>query len=110
MNILFTYELSRRLTGTQVTAPCAQPGLVNSEFFRNQKRMPFMLKVMKRLIGKTPAEGARAAVYLALSPKAESQTGVRYDNVRPVRTSSRSYDTELARRFRELAEKVTGAG
>jgi len=69
-----------------------------------------MLKVMKRLIGKTPAEGARTAVYLALSPEAEGQTGVRYDNVRPVRTSSRSYDTELARRFWELAEKVTGAG
>jgi len=109
MNILFTYELSRRLAGTRVTATCAQPGLVNSEFFRNQKRMPFMLKVMKRLIGKTPAEGARTAVYLALSPEVEGQTGVCYDDMRPARTSSRSYDTELARRFWELAERVTGA-
>ncbi len=69
-----------------------------------------MLKVMKRFIGTPPAEGARTAVYLALSHDAEGQTGVCYDNLRPVRTSFRSYDTELARRFWELAETVIGAG
>jgi retinol dehydrogenase-14 len=107
MDVLFTYELCRRLAGTRVTATCAQPGLVNSEFFRNHRTIPFMLKVVKRLIGKTPAEGARTAVYLALSPEVEGVTGACYDNLRPVRTSSRSYDTELARRFWELAERLT---
>jgi NAD(P)-dependent dehydrogenase (short-subunit alcohol dehydrogenase family) len=108
MNILFTYELSRRLAGTGVTATCAQPGLVNSEFFRNQKKMPFMLTLMLRLIGKTPAEGARTAVYLALSPDVEGQSGVCYDNLKPARTSSRSRDPGLARRFWDLAERLTG--
>lgn len=108
MNILFTYELSRRLAGTGVTATCAQPGLVNSEFFRNQKRMPFMLTLMLRLIGKTSAEGARTAVYLAMSSHVEGQSGVCYDNLKPARTSSRSRDPDLARRFWDLAERLTG--
>ena len=108
MNILFTYELARRLEGTGVTATCAQPGLVNSEFFRNQKRMPFMLRLMLRLIGKTPAEGARTAVYLALSPEVEGQSGVCWDNLKPARTSARSRDADLARRFWDLAERLTG--
>jgi NAD(P)-dependent dehydrogenase (short-subunit alcohol dehydrogenase family) len=108
MNILFTYELARRLQGTGVTATCAQPGLVNSEFFRNQRNMPFMLKLMLRLIGKTPAEGARTAVYLALSPEVERASGVCYDRLRPVRTSSRARDPDLAREFWVLAERLTG--
>lgn len=108
MNILFTYELARRLEGSGVTATCAQPGLVNSEFFRNQKKMPFMLTLMLRLIGKTPAEGARTAVHLALSPDVEGQSGVCYDNLKPVRTSARSRDADLARRFWDLAERLTG--
>ena len=110
MNILFTYELARRLAGTGVTATCAQPGMVRSDFFRNQGKMPFMLKLTLRLIGKTPHEGARTAVHLALSSDVEGQSGVCYDNLRPTRTSARSRDPELARKFWDLAERMTGLG
>lgn len=110
MNILFTYELARRLAGTGVTATCAQPGMVRSDFFRNQGKMPFMLKLTLRLIGKTPHEGARTAVHLALSSDVEGQSGVCYDNLRPTRTSARSRDPELARKFWDLAERMTELG
>ncbi len=72
--------------------------------------MPFMLKLTLRLIGKTPHEGARTAVHLALSSDVEGQSGVCYDNLRPARTSARSRDPELARKFWDLAERLTGLG
>jgi NAD(P)-dependent dehydrogenase (short-subunit alcohol dehydrogenase family) len=35
-NILFTYELARRLEGTAVTANCLHPGVIASGFGKNQ--------------------------------------------------------------------------
>jgi NAD(P)-dependent dehydrogenase (short-subunit alcohol dehydrogenase family) len=66
-NIYFTYELAYLLEGTGVTANCLGPGLVNSDFFRNYKKLPFIFRIIKKLIGKTPEQGARTSIYLALS-------------------------------------------
>jgi retinol dehydrogenase-12 len=107
MNTLFTFELSRRLAGTGVTVTCAQPGLVNSEFFRNYRKIPFMLKVVQKLIGKSPAQGAATAVFLARSPEVEGITGACYENLKPARTSARSRDPELTERLWELSEQLT---
>ena len=39
-NVLFTFELARRLEGTGVTANCVHPGFVNSSFFKDKGAWP----------------------------------------------------------------------
>jgi NAD(P)-dependent dehydrogenase (short-subunit alcohol dehydrogenase family) len=107
-NILFTAELSRRLAGTGVSANSANPGLVNSEFFRNYKRMPFMLRVVKKMVGKTTAQGARTAVMLASSPEVEGVTGRYFSDGKIAETSPRARDADLAGKLWDLSAVYIG--
>lgn len=95
-NIYFTYELSKRLMGTHVTANCLGPGLVNSDFFRNYAKLPWPFKIIKKLIGKTPEEGAETSLFLALSPEVEGVSGKYFENCREKKSSSASYNPEIA--------------
>jgi NAD(P)-dependent dehydrogenase (short-subunit alcohol dehydrogenase family) len=108
LNILFSFELARRLAGTGVTVTCLNPGLVNSEFFRNYKRIPFMLRLVKRLIGKTPAEGARTAVWLASAADAEGVTGKYFENRAEAIASPVARDEALGRKVWDLSERLAG--
>jgi NAD(P)-dependent dehydrogenase (short-subunit alcohol dehydrogenase family) len=75
-NILFTYELARRLNGTKVTANCLHPGLIDSGIWRN---VPSILKFLLRFItggfGKNFTEGSYCTVYAAVDPALESVSG-----------------------------------
>jgi retinol dehydrogenase 14 len=107
-NILFTYELARRLNGTGVTANCLHPGLVNTGWGRGFRGIfkigiklvsPFML---------SPEEGAKTSIYLASSPEVEGITGRYYFKCKPAASAPASYDEEVARRLWETSEKLTG--
>jgi NAD(P)-dependent dehydrogenase (short-subunit alcohol dehydrogenase family) len=109
-NILFTYELARRLGTGGVTANCLAPGLVRSDFGRNAGGL---IGLMPRLLALTPfsvsvAEGAKTAIYLASSPDVEGQTGGYYYKCAPARGKPISYDLEVARHLWELSVSLTG--
>jgi len=107
-NILFTYELAEKLTGTGVTANCLGPGLVNSELFRDVEKLPWFFKVIKTLIGKTPEQGAETSLYLALSPEAEGVSGCYFENCKQKKTSEMSYNKEIAKKLWEISMKLCG--
>lgn len=96
-DVLFTLELSRRWGGTGVTANCFNPGLVRSEFFRNYHPVPFMLRIVLKLMGKTPKEGADTGVYLATAPEVAAMTAGYYEQRKPKEPSAEARDEELAR-------------
>jgi retinol dehydrogenase-14 len=112
-NVLFTYELARRLDGTGVTVNCLAPGVTRTNFGREDSG-PVMrlLTPLARPFMRSPEEGAATAVWLASSPEAEGVTGRYYLRRRsrptPRRSSRRSYDTELARRLWQVSEELTG--
>ena len=58
-NVMFTYELSRRLDGTGVTATVLHPGVVRTSFGAEDQAayLAVMIRVA-RLFMKTPAQGA----------------------------------------------------
>src|SRR5262249_52128297 len=67
-NILFTYELARRLAGKPVTANCLHPGVVATGFGKND---PGWFRVLVKLGSPfllSPEKGARTQIYLASSP------------------------------------------
>ena len=98
-SVMFTYELSRRLDGTGVTATVLHPGVVRTSFGAEDQaahNVAVMIRVA-RLLMKTPAQGAGTPIYLASSPEVEGITGRYYADRKPRTSSKASYDTAAAR-------------
>jgi len=106
-NVLFTYELARRLEGTGVTANCLHPGSVATNLLADF--LPTPLRFVTKIVGVSPEKGARTPLYLATSPEVEEVTGKYFVNQKPAASSKPSYDRDLARRLWQVSEKLTGA-
>jgi NAD(P)-dependent dehydrogenase (short-subunit alcohol dehydrogenase family) len=106
-NVLFTYELARRLEGSGVTANCLHPGVIATQLLDDYLGRPRMLRFVARLRNPGPAEGARTSVYLASSPEVERVSGKYFVDSRPATSSSRSRDPDLAKKLWEFSAKLT---
>lgn len=107
-NVLFTYELARRLDGSGVTANAVHPGIVRSGFGRNNGLVmrAFMTLTQLPPLAVSPRRGARTQVWLASSPDVAGVSG-RYFARRRARGSSRSsHDRDAQRRLWEASEQL----
>ncbi|MGE5377523.1 MAG: SDR family oxidoreductase [Bacteroidota bacterium] len=108
-NILFTYELARRLAGKNVTANALHPGRVGTDIFKTDfSILGGPLKWLMERISLTPEQGADNTVYLASSPEVQGVTGKYYVKRKAVSSSPLSYDEKLARQLWEVSERITG--
>jgi NAD(P)-dependent dehydrogenase (short-subunit alcohol dehydrogenase family) len=109
MNIMFTYELARRLEGTGVTANVLHPGLVRTQFGKNNGLLVRgIMIILQRLGGITVEQGAETMIYLASSPEVEGVTGKYFYKCKPMKTIPASYDEAAAKRLWEVSEQLTG--
>ena len=107
-NIMFTYELARRLEGANVTANCLHPGVVATNFaHRDGGMVGFLIKTFGFLM-RRPAKGAETAVYLASSAEVDGVTGRYFIDRKDVRSSAVSYDESAGRRLWQVSEELTG--
>jgi retinol dehydrogenase 14 len=108
-NVMFTYELARRLAGCGVTANALHPGVVSTSFGAEdpggaQRLMvPFMRPFMK-----TPTQGAATSIHLASSPDLDTVTGRYFANSKPKKSSDRSYDEAVAARLWQVSADLVG--
>lgn len=108
-NVMFTYELARRLQGTGVTATALHPGMTNTAFSAEDPSRAFAPLVMvMRPFMKKPERGADTPVYLASSPAAEGLTGQYFANSKSKRSSESSYDTATAARPWQISADLVG--
>ncbi|MDQ0923452.1 retinol dehydrogenase-14 [Pseudarthrobacter sp. W1I19] len=108
-NLLFTYELARRLQGTSVTANALHPGMVSTGFGAEDpggaQRLfvpilrPFML---------TEARGAATSIQLSSSPALEGISGGFFAKGKPRKSSKDSYDEASAERLWNVSAVLTG--
>ena len=107
-NILFTYELARRLEGSGVTVNALHPGGVATNIFSTDFSIfgP-LIKGIVSLFTLTPTQGADNTIYLAAAPDVEGVTGKYFVKRAAVRSSPPSYDEDLAKRLWEVSEKLT---
>lgn len=108
-NILFTYELARRLEGTGVTVNCLHPGAVATSMGINRDSGfgTFVTKLLKPFF-QTAEKGAETAVYLATSDGVKFVSGKYFYRKKAIRSSKGSYDREIAEKLWQLSEQWTG--
>ena len=107
-NLLFTYELARRLKDTGVTANAVHPGFVATGFGHNNRGAFAWLIRLAQCFALSPEQGAETLIYLATSGAVEGVTGRYYVKQRPVASSRVSYDQAAAQRLWQLSAELTG--
>jgi retinol dehydrogenase 14 len=108
-NVLFTYELARRMRDTSVTANALHPGLVSTSFgAEDPGRIQQLAVPLMRPFMQSQSRGASTSVYLASSPEVERVTGRFYARSKPKTSSKRSYDHALAARLWEVSADLVG--
>ena len=108
-NILFTYELARRLQGTGVTANTVSPGIVATNFGISNGGPIALFSRATHFIARTPEQGAETSIYLASSPLVEGVSGQYFFDRTEKKSSKESYDTAIARRLWEVSAQMTNS-
>ena len=108
-NVLFSYELARRLKSTSVTANALHPGVVSTSFgaedpgVTQRVLVPFMRPFMK-----TPAQGAATTIHVASARDLEQVSGRFFANSKPKKSSKRSYDKATAAQLWQVSADLVG--
>ena len=111
MNVLFTYELARRLADTTVTVNAAHPGLVATGFGHNTGSVwALLIKIAQRLFAISPQRGAETLVYLAASSEAAGISGKYWNEKKQKRSSDASYDQAQQQALWDYSVEATGIG
>lgn len=108
-NVLFTYELARRLASSQVAVNAVHPGHVATDMWKSN--FPVIGPVLKWVMGffaLTPEEGADTVIYLASSPEVEGITGEYFAHREAVPSLPLSYDEAVAQRLWAVSAELTG--
>jgi NAD(P)-dependent dehydrogenase (short-subunit alcohol dehydrogenase family) len=114
-NLLFTYELQRRLTGTHTIAVAAHPGGSATELMRN---LPLVLRVANAVIApllQDPTMGALPTLRAATDPGVlggqyfgPGGLGEVRGYAKVVASSDQSHDVDLQKRLWTVSEELTG--
>jgi retinol dehydrogenase 14 len=108
-NVLFAYELARRVNASSVVANALHPGVVRTSFGAEdpsgvaRRLVPFVRPFMK-----TPTRGAATSIHLASAPDLAHVTGSYFVNSLPKRSSDLSYDETTAARLRQVSADLVG--
>ena len=111
-NIMFTYELARRIQGSGVTANALHPGFVRTNFLQvfNDAPAGWLIKSIANVIALSPEKGARTSIYLASSSEVEGVSGRYFVKEKPVESSPQSRDQAAWERLWRLSVEMTGTG
>jgi NAD(P)-dependent dehydrogenase (short-subunit alcohol dehydrogenase family) len=108
-NVMFTYELARRLDGTGVTANAVHPGVVSTSFGADDPaRVQRVLIPFLRPFMKTPAQGAATSIHVASAPSLEQVSGRYFTGSKPKRSAKRSYDEAVAAQLWQVSAELVG--
>lgn len=109
-NILFSYELAKRLEGTEVTVNALHPGVIRTNLGKNNtSKLIKLVSIIFRLFMKSPKKGARTTVYLASSPDIEDVNGKYFIGSKLRNSSKISYEETLQSKLWEISANLTNA-
>ena len=108
-NLLFTFELARRLAGKNVVVNCLHPGVVATGFGRNDRSLLHLGIMIAAPFFLTPEKGAQTSIHLASAPEVEGVTGLYFSRKKPARSTRTSLNEALARQLWEKSEALVAA-
>jgi len=106
MNVLFTYELSRRLAGSGITANVLHPGFVATNFGKSNGGIFKPIFGMIYAGALTSEEGAQTSIYLASSSEVDGISGKYFVNSQPAKSSEESYSNTAAARLWDVSTEL----
>jgi NAD(P)-dependent dehydrogenase (short-subunit alcohol dehydrogenase family) len=110
-NLMFAYELARRLKGAKITSNAVDPGGVATNFGRNNGFKSWMRHIGYHALKRellSPRKGAETIVFLASSPAVEGVSGKYFFQKREIESSGISQDEAAAKRLWESSLDMTG--
>ncbi|XP_032424522.1 dehydrogenase/reductase SDR family member 13-like [Xiphophorus hellerii] len=105
-NVLFTYELAKRLKGTKVTCYSLHPGVVRTDIIRNASPT-FQLVALNglRFFMKTPLQGSQTTLHCALHEGIEHLSGRHFSNCTARDVLAKAKDPVTAKKLWEISER-----
>ena len=110
MNLLFTFELARRVKARGITANAAHPGPVASNFGRSNRGVFGFMFALAAPFMLTPEKGARTQIWLASSPDVEGVTGKYFAKCREKKPAPRALDEATQQRLWDVTAGMVGLG
>jgi retinol dehydrogenase 14 len=109
-NIMFAFELARRLRPTNVTSNAVSPGPSKTSFGNNiTGPVGILLRAMKRMpIFGSPEKGARTLIYASADNALASETGRFYFKSHAIETKAITHDLDVAARLWSTSEELCG--
>jgi NAD(P)-dependent dehydrogenase (short-subunit alcohol dehydrogenase family) len=108
-NVMFTYELARRLEGTGVTATALHPGVTRTAFgAEDSARAMAPIIALLRPFMRSPQRGADTAVYLASSAEVEGVTCRYFANRKAKKSHKSSCDAATTDRLWQVSAELVG--
>jgi NAD(P)-dependent dehydrogenase (short-subunit alcohol dehydrogenase family) len=110
-NLMFAYELARRLRDTNITSNAVDPGSVATNFARNNGIVPWVRHLTSSVLRRhlvSARTAAETVVHLAVSSELDGVSGRYFYRNRQVGSSAASMDDQQAQRLWELSVELTG--
>jgi NAD(P)-dependent dehydrogenase (short-subunit alcohol dehydrogenase family) len=99
--ILFTRLLALKLKDNGVTVNCVHPGMNVTNLGRDAGGFS---RLIFKLMGKDPKNGAETSIYLATSPDVKNVTGEYFAKKEIKKSSKNSYDLNLAKQLWDVSK------
>ena len=106
-NVMFTYELAKRIEGTGVTATALHPGLTSTAFSAEDPALGWLVAILRPFM-KSPKRGAETPIYLASSAEAEGVSGQYFANRKAKQSHKSSYDSAATARLWQVSADLVG--
>jgi NAD(P)-dependent dehydrogenase (short-subunit alcohol dehydrogenase family) len=104
-NLLFTFELARRLENTGIMVNAVHPGLTRSGLMREGS---FLVRLLTRLASSPPQKVTGPILQAALDQEFEKTTGKFLHDAKEIDVPAYAHDRDAQQRLWELSEKLTG--
>lgn len=106
-NLLFTFDLARRLAGSGVTVNCVHPGAVATGLGKNNGRLAQVLIGLLAPFFRSPKQGAETSIYVATAPELDGVSGKYFMRCRERAPSRAAVDRAAAERLWKVSEAMT---
>lgn len=104
-NLLFTFDLARRLEGSGVTVHAIHPGLARSNIMGDAN---FFMRLMTNLFSGAPEKAAQGIVRVALGEEYASQTGRFFSQGKEIQPDKYALDRDTQQKLWDVSLKLAG--